>query len=85
MPWWFWLFLAWNILNTIAIQILHMTTPSAAQHKLFDSDAGYRPYHAETCPARDAKTSPDRCICGGLQTPRWRPGDASALSRIRAR
>jgi hypothetical protein len=28
MPWWFWLFLAWNILNTILIQILHLTTPT---------------------------------------------------------
>lgn len=28
MPWWFWLFLIWNIILTVAIQLVHMTTPS---------------------------------------------------------
>jgi len=28
MPWWFWLLLSWNVVNSILIQLLHMTTPN---------------------------------------------------------
>jgi hypothetical protein len=46
----------------------------------YNPEAGYRPYHAEECPARDAARSPEpaptgTCTCGGLADPVWRPGD----------
>lgn len=27
MPWWAWILIGWNIMNSILIEILHLTTP----------------------------------------------------------
>jgi hypothetical protein len=58
--------------------------------------AGYRPYHAASCPARDPAVNVDtlriasdgtietarNCTCGGLEHPQWNPGDNPVTAEI---